>query len=420
MESLHDVDVIIIGAGPSGTVAASLLNKKGYRVEIIEKQHFPRFSIGESLLPQCMVFLEEAGLSNAVHEAAPALGFQYKDGATFHCGNKFGQFDFNDKFSAGPATTYQVRRADFDHLLAKQVEQAGVPIIWGAEVTDVTFTDDYAELKYLTEQSETIVRRAQFILDASGFGRVLPRLLDLSRPSDFPVRTSIFTHIEDRIVEPQYDRNKIRIITHPQHKEVWFWLIPFADGRCSFGVVAENHFFEEKQGDELAVLKQFLNEDPDLQYLLNNAVFDTGVKKITAYSSNVSTLYGERFALLGNAGEFLDPVFSSGVTIAMKSASLAANLLDKQFQGGTVDWEQDYSVALKKGVDTFRDYVEAWYDGGFQDIIFAPYQHEDIRKMVCSILAGYAWDIENTFVKHSKRRLKTLVELCQSQMQPVD
>jgi flavin-dependent dehydrogenase len=115
---------------------------------------------------------------------------------------------------------------------------------------------------------------------------------------------------------------------------------------------------------------------------------------------------------LGNAGEFLDPVFSSGVTIAFTSASLAAKALTRQFKGEPVDWEQDFSQPLRRGVDAFRAFVEAWYAGTFQPIIFYPQQPKDVRGMICSILAGYAWDQKNPYVAEPKRRLRVLEELC--------
>jgi flavin-dependent dehydrogenase len=123
-------------------------------------------------------------------------------------------------------------------------------------------------------------------------------------------------------------------------------------------------------------------------------------------------LHGDGFALLGNAGEFLDPVFSSGVTIAMKSAALAADLLGRRFRGETVNWETAYAQPLKQGVDTFRCFVEAWYDGRLQDIIFAQNPNSAIKQMICSILAGYAWDLNNPYVADSKRRISVLANLC--------
>ena len=193
---------------------------------------------------------------------------------------------------------------------------------------------------------------AQFVLDASGYGRVLPRLLDLEAPSSFPVRQAVFTHIEDRIDHPGFDRNKILITTHPEHRDIWFWTIPFSDGRCSLGVVAAAEHYEGVSDDLDACLKGFVEQTPSLSKVLANAVWDTPARTIGGYSANVKSLHGPGFALLGNAAEFLDPVFSSGVTIAMRSSSMAAAVLDRQLKGETVDWESEFAAPLKRGVDT--------------------------------------------------------------------
>jgi flavin-dependent dehydrogenase len=252
---------------------------------------------------------------------------------------------------------------------------------------------------------------AGFILDASGFGRILPHLLKLETPSNFPVRGAIFTHIEDGIGH-DFDRNKIRVTVHPEHCDVWFWTIPFAGGRCSLGVVAEPAFLDAYQGSDNERLQAIVAGVPSLQALLANAKWDTPARRIVGYSANVSSLSGKGYALLGNAGEFLDPVFSSGVTIAVKSASMAAELLGRQLAGETVDWQQEYGEPLRLGVDTFRAFVESWYSGGFQRIIFHEGHQPEIRRMIASILAGYAWDKKNPFVKETKRRLAALEALC--------
>jgi flavin-dependent dehydrogenase len=402
-------DVAIVGAGPAGAIVSALLHRKGHKVTVIERQHFPRFSIGESLLPQCMEFIAEAGMLEAVNNA----GFQFKNGAAFTRDGNYSFFDFTDKFSPGPGTTFQVQRATFDHLLASEAQKQGVEIRYGHGLTAIKTTESGAELQVQPDSGDAYQFNARFVLDASGFGRVLPRLLDLELPSNFPARTSVFTHIQDNITADWHDRSKILVTVHPRHNDVWFWLIPFAGGRCSVGVVGESHYFEGKT-DLQACLQGFVNETPDLGQLLRNAVFDTPVQKLSGYACNVKSLWGQNFALLGNAGEFLDPVFSSGVTIAMKSASLAAPLVDRQLRGGAVDWQQEYAVPLKRGVDTFRNYVSAWYDGRFQDVVFFRQDKASpkISCMISSILAGYAWDENNPFVAEPGRRLNALADLC--------
>lgn len=404
------VDVAIIGAGPSGAIAASLLHQQGKRVLVLEKQHFPRFSIGESLLPCCMQFIEEAGMLEALN----AAGFQYKNGAAFRRNGTYTTFDFTDKFTPGPGTTFQVQRANFDKLLADTAASFGVEIRYGETVEAIDLSAN-PRLSVRNEQGELYHISAQYVLDASGFGRVLPRLLDLETPSSLPTRSAIFTHVEDNISDPSFDRNKILISVHPEHKDIWYWLIPFSNGRCSLGVVAEPQLLARLQGSLEQQLMSIVNEEPGLKALLANAKVVQECATLKGYSANVSRLATDKFALLGNAGEFLDPVFSSGVTIAMQSASMAAKCVTKQLNGEAVDWQADYSAPLMQGVNTFRTYVQAWYDGRFQDVIFYEEPNERIKQMICSILAGYAWDTNNPFVKDSERRLNMIVELCQQQ-----
>jgi len=408
--TLESVEILIVGAGPAGSVAAALLRRQGRQVLVIEREQFPRFSIGESLLPQSMEYLEQAGMLKAVVEA----GFQFKNGAAFMRDGRYTDFDFRDKHSAGWGTTYQVQRADFDHILAREAERFGAEVRYRHEVLNVELAQAGGTSRVTVKGPDGAQYQvdAGFILDASGFGRILPRLLKLETPSNFPVRGAIFTHIEDGIRGAEFDRNKIRVTVHPKHCDVWFWTIPFAGGRCSLGVVAETSFLDRYQGSTTERLQAIVAEEPSLQALLADAKWDTPARQIVGYSANVDKLWGPGYALLGNAGEFLDPVFSSGVTIAFKSASLAAAALQRQFAGESVDWQADFGAPLRKGVDTFRAFVESWYAGGFQKIIFHKNQQPEIKRMIAAILAGYAWDLSNPFVKETPRRLAALEALC--------
>ncbi|OBY50483.1 NAD(P)/FAD-dependent oxidoreductase [Aggregatibacter aphrophilus] len=405
---MNQFDVVIIGAGPSGSVAASLLHKQGVKVCILEKQHFPRFVIGESLLPYCMDILAEADLVDAVNAEKT---FQFKNGAAFTWGNRYTYFDFTDKFTAGPGTTYQVRRGIFDKILIDETAKKGVEVRFGHEVLSLDNSGETAVLKARSEDGEEYHLSARFVLDASGYGRVLPRLLDLETPSSLPTRVARFTHIDDNINAPDFDRNKILITTHPTHRDVWLWLIPFADNRCSIGVVG---LPETLDGDNETILKKFALECPMLKRILANANWenDFQYRQIQGYSANVKALYGKHFALLGNAAEFLDPVFSSGVTIALHSARLASRIISRQLKGEAVDWQKEFSEPLMVGVNAFRTYVNGWYDNSFQDVIYARNPQPEIRQMLSSILAGYAWDTENPFVAKSTPRLKALAEIC--------
>lgn len=403
-------DVLIIGAGPAGAVAAALLVQKGYSVIVLERSRFPRFSIGESLLPQSMVFLERAGMLDAVNSA----GFQHKNGAAFIWKSKYEVFEFADKSSAGPETTFQVQRDRFDDLLAKEAARQGADIRFEHDIRAIDVSNpEQPQVDVLEPDGTQATYTGRFLLDASGFGRVLARLLDLEAPSDFPPRMAVFTHVHDNAAADAFDRHKIQIVTHPEKRDIWYWLIPFPNGRCSLGVVGDKKALEpdgesEKLDD---VLWQWVGEEPFLSRLLEKAATLFPARSIGGYTAKVKHMHAPGYALLGNAGEFLDPVFSSGVTIALQSAVLASEVLDRQLQGEIVDWESEFAQPLQQGVQAFSAYVKGWYDSSFQDIIYHSMHQPDIKRMICSVLAGYAWDGNNPFAKDANRRLGQLHDL---------
>jgi len=403
----NTVDVAIIGAGPAGAVAAALLKKAGRSVLVLERQHFPRFSIGESLLPQSMAYIEEAGMLQAVVQA----GFQHKNGAHFIWRDQSSSFDFRDKHSPGWGTTYQVERAVFDDILIRCAAEQGAEVRFGHTVRAM-HTGSAPVLEVADEEDHAYQVQARYVFDASGFGRVLPRLLNLEAPTRMPMRAAIFTHVRDGLPLDAMDRNKICVATHPERRDVWFWMIPLAGGRSSVGCVAEAAFLDGPEHERDEKLRSLLRQEPTLARLIGDAPFLMPVRHIGGYAANVERLHGPGYALLGNAGEFLDPVFSSGVTIALRSAHLAVKTLERQLSGEEVDWHVDYDVPLRKGIDTFRAFVERWYTGALQDLIFYPHQTPIIRRMISAVLAGYAWDESNPYVADPVRRLDALHEVC--------
>jgi flavin-dependent dehydrogenase len=403
------LDVAIIGAGPSGSVAAALLAQRGYSVEMIERTHFPRFSIGESLLAQSIELLDQAGLL----EDVAAHGFQFKDGAAFHLNGKSTSIYFPDKSAPGPSTTFQVMRSDFDDILAKGAVKKGAKASFGQEV--IAFESDESGARLTVRDESGAERRveARFALDASGFGRTLSKLCKLETPSDFPVRRAVFGQVVDHITEPTFDRNKILVSINPNNREIWYWLIPLKDGISSIGAVGPQDVVENAGGNDHERLWNLIREVPYKAKVLEKAEVYRPAATIIGYACNVKSLHGPSFALLGNAAEFLDPVFSSGVTIALKSAHLAVNLVDRQLKGESVDWENEFSRELYVGIDTFRECVDAWYTGALQRIIFGrPQEMTDITRMLTSVLAGYAWDRDNLFVKSPKRTMRTVEKWC--------
>lgn len=409
-------DVLVIGAGPSGTVAASMVHKLGWKVQVVEKQQFPRFVIGESLLPRCMEHLEAAGFMDALK----AENFQVKTGARFLRGDEVCEFDFSEQFSEGWKWTWQVPRADFDWILAKEAEKMGIPIHYKTGVIDVEFdgTDSLTTVEDNEGNKHQI--KAKFIIDSSGWGRVIPRLLDLVEPSDMPPRCAMFAHVKDSKRPEGEAGEKITFVIH--RRDIWIWIIPFSNGNTSIGLVGNPAFFDDFSGEPEDQFRQMLASEPHTKDRFEGVEIQFKPHKMTQFAASVKQLHGPGFVLTGNSAEFLDPVFSSGVTFATESGLLAAKLAGKFLAGETVDWEADYSAHMEHGIETFRSYVNSWYDGTLQDIFFATQTttqiNDRIRKQICSVLAGYVWDKSNPYVKRHKTAISTLQKVIQMRMNP--
>ncbi|HVU07889.1 MAG TPA: NAD(P)/FAD-dependent oxidoreductase [Verrucomicrobiae bacterium] len=408
MMRLIETDILIIGAGPAGSIAAALLHQQGFKLLVVEKQIFPRFVIGESLLPHCMDLLKEAGLLEAVE----ARGFMRKCGAIFLRDGETCNFDFSDQFTEGWKYTFQVPRADFDQTLADAVAARGVEILYGHGVTAVNFDSANAFATVEKADGGKFEVKSKFILDCSGYGRVLPRLLDLEKPSNFPPREALLAHVTGDQRPSGREEGKIWACIHPDG--AWVWIIPFSNGKTSVGVVSSPEFFEKFPGEAEEKFRAILTQTPGADKRLAKMQIAFGPRKISGYACSVNQLFGKRFALAGNATEFLDPIFSSGVTLALASANHAAKLIARQLRGETVDWQADYTAHLMQGIDTFRAYVVAWYEGTLQEIFFSAGANPDIMRQICSVLAGYVWDKSNPYVAQPERALTLLAQVVKS------
>lgn len=400
---VEEVDVLVIGAGPSGSVAASHVHQGGLSVRIVEKQRFPRFVIGESLLPRCMESLESAGFLDAIS----ARGFQKKDGAKFVYNGKVCDFNFQDQFTAGWNWTWQVPRAEMDEAMAQACERMGIPIDYETEVIDIVFHDDHSLTRVRDNQGIEREIRARFIIDGSGYGRVIPRLFNLDKPSTQPRRKTLLCHLEDPRRNESSQPNRITI--YVKEKRTWIWVIPFSNGITSLGFVSDPEFFDDYPSDPKQGYEALLQIEPSLAQRFENPKFQFEPRILEGWSATTDRFYGPGFILTGNVTEFLDPVFSSGVTLAVVSAELAGKLVVRHLQGDpSIDWEEEYAAVIRQGVDVFRTYVNRWYDGTLLDIFFAENPNPDIMSQICSVLSGYVWDRSNPFVRQHEKSLKTL------------
>ncbi|WP_166921496.1 NAD(P)/FAD-dependent oxidoreductase [Flavobacterium poyangense] len=401
------VDVLIIGAGPSGCVSASYLHNNKVKIKVVEKTRFPRLVVGESLIPRVMDHFAEAEL----FESLDKMNFEKKLGARFIRGEEICVFDFSKKFGEGWDWTWQVPRADFDHTMAQEVIRKGIDLEFESEVLEVSFEGKNSKTIVKDKEGNLKEIHAKFIIDSSGYGRVLPRLLDLDTPSKLDPHSSIFTHVKD-INRPEGEEGTL-ISFDILETEVWLWVIPFSNGNTSLGVVGPTDYINS------------LSENKDNAEALRNAIqlSDYYIKrfkgteflfepvKLENYSRAVKKMYGDGFALTGNSSEFLDPVFSSGVAFATESGMLAAKLYLKESKGIEVDWEVEFTEYMKRGIGVFTTYVKEWYTGNLQTLFFHQPENPDVKEKICSVLAGYVWNEENPFVKKHDNVIKNMAYL---------
>jgi len=401
----ESVDVLVIGAGPSGCVSASYLQNNNVKVKIVEKTKFPRYVIGESLLPRCMDHFEEVGLLDVLKKQ----NYEIKRGARFLRKGEVCHFDFSLKHSKGWDWTWQVPRDHFDNVLAEETQRKGVPIDFENEVVEVVFNGTKSKTTIKDVDGNIKYIHAKYIIDASGYGRVLPKLLDLKKPSALPKHSSIFTIAKD-INRPEGTEGTL-ITFDVVDKEIWLWVIPFSDGNTSIGFVGPTEFINSYKGSTTEMLTEMLKLSDYYQDRFKDVPYLFEPKVIENFSTAVKQIYGKGYILTGNSGEFLDPIFSSGVTFATETGLLAAKLVTKIIKGEDVDLEKEYVDPVQHGVDVFTSYVNEWYSGNLQKLFFHKPENPEVKKQICSILAGYVWDKTNPFITKHDRIIKSVAHL---------
>ncbi|HTJ49146.1 MAG TPA: NAD(P)/FAD-dependent oxidoreductase, partial [Cyclobacteriaceae bacterium] len=359
----ENTDVLVIGAGPAGSIAAAMINKAGLTVRVVEKEKFPRFVIGESLLPRCMEVLEDANLLDAIK----AKGFQEKFGAKFLKGDAVSDFNFSDQYTNGWKWTWQVQRAEFDLALITEVAKRNVPVEFETTVTDIKFAaDESSETTVQMKDGSTKKISAKYIIDASGYGRVIPRLFNMDKPSNLDPRKAVFAHVKDKHRDNFDEPNRIIVLIYAPG--IWVWAIPFSNGVTSLGFVGSHEFFNTIPGYLAQQFKTLIEGNEYLKARFGDVEWVFEPRKLESWSATTDKFYGKGFVLTGNVTEFLDPVFSSGVMFATVSSHMASKLVIRKLKGENFDWEKEYTKPIQQGVDTFRSYVMTWYDGTLEKI----------------------------------------------------
>ncbi|SMP85811.1 Dehydrogenase (flavoprotein) [Epsilonproteobacteria bacterium SCGC AD-308-E02] len=399
------VDVFIIGAGPAGSIAGAKLTQEGFSVKIVDKLKFPRFVIGESLLPRCNELLEDANMLTCIQKA----DFQLKGGAIFESQyDDYTALDFSKNLGQKWGSSFQVKREEFDKLLIDDAREKGCDVEYETEVTAYDENENIVTVKNLDGDEKRY--KAKKVLDASGYGRVLPRLLNLEAESSLALRRATFARV-DNDTRPNNETHGYIIISVVGDNDAWIWNIPFSDGTTSVGIVCTEEYFKAFEMSDEEFWEHIIYAYPPTAQRYKNSKRTVDVGSLVGYSAAVTKLFAQNYILTGNASEFLDPVFSSGVTLALESGSKAAELVARELKGEAVDYKVEYEDYMMMGINVFRDYVNAWYDGTLQAIIFSDKANAEVTKKIVSILSGYVWDKKNSFVTSSRLALKTTYEI---------
>lgn len=394
-------DALIIGAGPSGTVAAAWLAKQGHRVAVLERATFPRFVIGESLLPLSMGHWDETGMLPKLKEQ----GYAIKRGARFFRGDRVFNLAFGENYTQGWTWTWQVPRDHFDKVLADEASRLGAEIRFDHEALRVDL-NHHDGVELITRHKGAEHRfTGRFLIDSSGYGGTLVRLLGLHDAPAGNGRMALFAHVHETEEHRARYFEPMQISFEVVARDLWFWSIPFSDGRTSIGFVGDSSHFAAAMasGSDADAMHRMLEKQKAFSDRYHQVEFVHGPQCIREYTHYNQALTGPRYVLTGNCAGFLDPVFSSGVAFATESGLRAAKLLDRQLRGEAIDWKGEYEDHIRSGAEVFRTYVDTWYDGDLQDIFFTDGVEQSHKERIISVLAGYVWDRTNPYViKHGK------------------
>lgn len=377
----------MIGGGPAGATAAGLLAAAGRRVLVLERDRFPRFHIGESLLPASNSILARLGIAGETLEAA----FVPKWGASFIApdGAENGYTDFARVRDLPQPRTFQVVRSRFDQILLDRARQLGARVREGATVLDAAFRADGVTLSYRLEDGRDVRDEVQAVVDASGRSGFLAGRLGLRRADPELRKVALYAHYAGVPRRPGRRAGDLRILARPDMG--WAWFIPLPDGLTSVGVVVDHGTHRRRATAEPErLLAAYLEEVSASRDLVRDAERVSPVQVEADFSYEVTDHAGDRWAIVGDAGSFLDPVFSSGVYLAMAGAEEVADVLDGCLRDGVFRRARfrRFERRVHRRYRAFRRFAVGFYDPAFRALLFHPTERFGLFEAVVSALAG--------------------------------
>ena len=381
-------DVIVIGGGPSGSTVATILAQKGYAVELFEREHFPRFHIGESMIPNTYYALERTGLLNKMKGSR----FVKKYSVQFinQRGRLSEPFYFWDNKPHESSQTWQVRRSEFDQLALDHARENGVKVSEGARVIEVLFEGTRAVgIRVKPEDGPEREVRSKVVIDASGQSTLIIDRFGLRDWDPQLKKAAVWTYWKGAVRDTGRDEGATLVI-QTEGKKGWFWYIPLHDDIVSVGVVADHEYlFKNRESkDPETIYFEEVAKAPGVQPRIANATRCDGFRIQKEYTYRAKKAAGDGWCLVGDAFGFLDPLYSSGLLLALTSASMAADTIDEGLCNGVTSeaqlrkWEHPYL----QGMNRIRRLVCEFYDG----LSFGRFirKHPHLKGLVTDVLIG--------------------------------
>ena len=388
-QNRENTDILVIGGGPAGSTFSTLMAEKGRKVIMLEMGHHPRFHIGESLLPMTLPIFERLGVADQIKD----IGIT-KYGAEFNAmeGEKTREtFYFDFALDKSHPHAYEIHRPEFDQILFQNSRDKGVDAREGIKVTDISFNDDASvNVNAKNQDGEELLFKAQFLIDASGRETFLSRRFKLKQKSKEHNSAAIFGHFDNVVRREGKDEGNISIYWF---EHGWFWMIPLKGGRMSVGAVCYPEYLKTRAGSTEAFLQQTIDMVPEIKERMANAQLAGEVRATGNFTYGSSKMYGdpgENWLLLGDAYAFIDPVFSSGIHIAMSGAVKAADAIEhclehpEASQKALSEYKQQITQALK----TFSWLIHRFNSPAIQKLFMSPSNQWRIQESLISLLAG--------------------------------
>ncbi|MBZ0134895.1 MAG: tryptophan 7-halogenase [Planctomycetes bacterium] len=387
-------DVAIVGGGPGGSTLGALLRKQGRSVCIVERDVFPRFRIGESLLPFSMDTLGATGVLPKIE----AGGFMHKHGARFVVDETLEEecFWFRNGLDDGHPMAYQVQRAPFDKLLLDHAVELGVKLYQPLAATGFRVEPDRAVLATTGGNIE-----AQIVCDVSGRWTFMSSQQKQRRIHPSHRKITVFGHFRN-VTRCEQDPGNIIIARFGETKMGWFWLIPFSDGTTSVGVVADSAYFRESGKSPTEFFRQSVASSRSIGPRMKNAEPCGELRSEADFSYTSERHVGDRLIKIGDAGAFIDPVFSSGVFLSVKAADMAAEKIAKAFDTGDLSEKAfaDYERMVRRGTKVFWAFIDAFYNKDFLNRMVTSRRRPLLQKSITSLLAGDIYNENNQLISY--------------------